>query len=349
MKKLILLAVLIGAMPLAASAQDDLYFNPKDNVEASKQGRVNERPTYYSGINKSDDEYNRRGAYGSTYQKIGEDSLGNDIIQFQTGTGSYGTVKTDTIYQGMANSYYNDDDDYRFSREMGRFDGFYGWYNPYFYSYWGPWRGYYGWDDPWLYDDWYWGGGYYSGWYNPWYDGYWGYGWGWPYRYGWGWPYRYGWGNYWGWPYGGGYAYYGHTGTARHSFPEGSYSSGRTPSTGTGSTRSGYYSFGQGGLRGSSTAGSNRTFGNRTSTGYDSSNGFKGTRVFNNNRDNISTNMPSRTYQPSRSNNSSFGGSRSFGGGSFGGGGSFSGGGHSFGGGGGSFGGGGSHSFGGHR
>ena len=66
MKKLILLAVLIGAMPLAASAQDDLYFNPKDNVEASKRGRVDERPTCYSGIDKGGDEYTRRGAYGST-------------------------------------------------------------------------------------------------------------------------------------------------------------------------------------------------------------------------------------------------------------------------------------------
>ena len=80
MKRSVLLSVLFGAMPLLSMAQDDLYFTPsKADQSAYQQSKVEEdRPVYYSGIGKSNDEYNRRGKYN--YKKIGVDSLGNDIF-----------------------------------------------------------------------------------------------------------------------------------------------------------------------------------------------------------------------------------------------------------------------------
>ena len=213
-KKLFLLFVLAGAMPLTMMAQDDdLYFVPsKKKVETTGSSVRNtaERPTYYAGSNRDIDEYNRRGKFRSSYQMIGTDSLGNDIIEFHEGTGIYpDTVFVDSMW--MAKNGYNDfDNDFTYSRRMSRWDDYYGWYDPWFYGHWG-WRplGYYSWYDPWYYGPY----GWYSSWYDTWYYGY--YGWGYPYgwgRYGWGYPYwhypHYGWG--------GGkifYANYGHTGT----------------------------------------------------------------------------------------------------------------------------------------
>lgn len=80
MKRVVLLSVLFGAMPLLSMAQDDLYFTPSKAEQAKYlKDRVEEdRPVYYSGIGKSNDEYNRRGQY--SYKKVGVDSLGNDIL-----------------------------------------------------------------------------------------------------------------------------------------------------------------------------------------------------------------------------------------------------------------------------
>lgn len=313
MKRLFLLLTLASAMPLAALAQDDdLYFTPSKTAPTT-----NEAPAYYCGSKRSVDDYNRYGIR-SMYQKIGRDSLGNNMVRFRPGYGVLpDTTYVDTAYIGRALG----DNDYTYTRRMSRWDGF---YDPWFYGYYGPWRwgyaGYYspwyyynGWYDPWYYDyagwydPWYYG---YAGWYDPWYYGYGGW-------YGWGYPY-YGWYN-WGWP-GGGYVYNGGN-------PRG-YTGTRTWGLNDHASNSGVR-FG----RGSSTRGNND--GNTYTWRSQSNRSFGG-----------------RTNYPTRSNNntsfgstrsSSFGGS--FGGGSFGGGGgSFSGGGfgggHSSAGGGGHFGGG---------
>ena len=197
MKKLFLLFVLAGAMPLSMMAQDDdLYFTPSKKA-AKTSSSVENKPAYYAGSNRDVDEYNRRGKFRSTYQKIGVDSLGNDIIEFQAGTGIYpDSTYVDTMWVSPKQKY-QDDEDYAYSRRMSRWDGYYGWYDPWFYGHWGyrPW-GYWGWYDPWYYS--------YYGWYDPWYYGYYGY------------PWYYGWGPYDPW-------YYGYYGYGWGGYPGGTY------------------------------------------------------------------------------------------------------------------------------
>ena len=237
MKRLVLLSVLFGAMPLLSMAQDDLYFTPsKAEQSAYQQNRMeDDRPVYYSGIGKSNDEYNRRGQY--KYKKVGVDSLGNDIFMSRISTLHGDSVVLDTIYGGFTRKYESVDDDFAYSRRMRRFEGFWGgYYDPWFagrssvYVGWGWHSPYYGgwydrWDDPWYYSYYggypyyghyrYYGGypyyGYYGGY--PYYYGYGGYGWYSPwnryYGYGWGYPYY-------GYRRSGYYAYNGHTGTANH-------------------------------------------------------------------------------------------------------------------------------------
>lgn len=206
MKKMVLLAVLFAAMPLMSMAQDDdLYFNPKMEAKkaaAEREKEAKEIAAHYSGSNRDVDEYNRHGRFVSRFQKIGTDSLGNDIITFRIGKG----VAPDSIYDDaqFVQKYIDKyaDDDFAYTRDFSRWDGY---YNPWFYDYYGvgpyywrsaywgwrnPWRyGYYaGWYDPWFdpfYDPWYYGyAGWYGGWYDPWY-----YGWGGYYRpWGWGGP-----------------------------------------------------------------------------------------------------------------------------------------------------------------
>ena len=197
MKKMYLLAVLIAAaMPLASMAQDDdLYFNPKKEAKEQAEKRAAMQKAYelqrarrdsiyalyWSGSNRNVDEYNRGGRLFSHYEKVGTDSLGNDIIQFHVGKG----LAPDSIYDDayFAQKYADQDEDFARTRDMSRWDGY---YDPWFYDYYGygpyywrsrmwgwrnPWRyGYYaGWYDPWFdpwYDPWYWGG-----YYNPWYWG----------------------------------------------------------------------------------------------------------------------------------------------------------------------------------
>lgn len=195
MKKLVLLSVLLGAMPIMMMAQDDdLYFVPtKENVakEAEKYGMPSD--TYYAGSTRSADEYNRR-----AWSRVAPiDSAGNDIIDFSAEKGVY------------PDSAYSDVSDYKYTSRMSRFDdytpsaaywaGFRDgrWSSPWYYS------TYYSWYDPW-YDPWYYGG--YYGWYDPWYSPYYYYS-SWYYP----WRYRYGyWGGYYS-PryYGYGYGYAG--------------------------------------------------------------------------------------------------------------------------------------------
>ena len=234
MKRSVLLSILFGAMPLLSMAQDDLYFVPsKAEKSAYQQKKMEENRTInYSGINMSNDEYNRRGI--RNYKKIGTDSLGNDIIMSRISTQHGDSLVLDTIYGGLIRHNDYEDEDFTYSRRMSRFDDFWGgYYDPWFagrssfYVGWGWHSPYYGgWYDRWAYP---WGYAYYGGY--PYYSYYGGY----PYYsyYG-GYPYYYAYTDYaWYSPwdryysYYGGYPYYdtvrsrryaynGHTGTANH-------------------------------------------------------------------------------------------------------------------------------------
>ena len=212
MKKLLLISMLIGAMPLAMMAQDDdLYFVAKKK-KASKIEQVKEYAPVVAPQPKAK----------SSYEVIDGDTTKLDVIDFAEVKGVY---PTDTL----------ETEDYALTKKMMRFDDYdvssnaafwagynagrstwltwhspwyysrYGlyepWYNSYWYNYYSPW--YYSWYDPWYY-----------GWYDPYYSS-----WGWPYYgyYSWYSPYWHG-GYYHPYYYGGGgggsHHYYGHTGNA---------------------------------------------------------------------------------------------------------------------------------------
>ena len=164
-------SLLLGALPLTMMAQDDdMYFVPsKKSVEqpASNSGRRGY--TYYSGSNRSVDEYNRRGTGGSYYQVLPADTTGNDIISFSAERGVF-PDSTAT-------------EDYALTRQMARYDGYdpgiayaegyrdgrtdsWTWHSPWYYSSYYPWYdSYWYWNDPWYYRHY----GWYSTWYDPWY------------------------------------------------------------------------------------------------------------------------------------------------------------------------------------
>ena len=123
MRRYLLLLLVLGGVSLSVMAQDDMYFTP------SKQKKQAAVETPIKGLDMSADEYNRRGR--SSYEKIGTDSLGNDIIEFQAGDGVY--PEMDTLYaSSKLDKFYDDEDDFYYSRRMGLYDGFYGWYDPFF-------------------------------------------------------------------------------------------------------------------------------------------------------------------------------------------------------------------------
>ena len=182
MKKLLLISMLIGAMPLAMMAQDDdLYFVSKKKksvvVEEAQDQFGLPKDTYYAGSNRSVDEYNRR--FRSQVEQIG-DSTKVDVINFNGEKGVYpDSLKEDFKLTKKMTRF----DDYQLSDNAafwagyraGRYD--WGWHSPWYYSRWGwydPWYSpyyysswYWGWNDPWYYG--------YAGWYDPWYyRGYWG-------------------------------------------------------------------------------------------------------------------------------------------------------------------------------
>ena len=184
-----------GMLPLTMVAQDDdLYFVPKKkSVERVTDNYGMPTDVYYSGSDRSIDEYNRR--LKSRVEVIGGDSTLCDTISFSAEKGVY---PNDSI----------SDEDFKLTKKMSRFDDYrisdneafwagyaagrydwawhspwyytrYGWYDPWYYTRWrwhDPWYydWYYGWYDPW-YDPWYYGYGWYSGWYAPryygWYSG----------------------------------------------------------------------------------------------------------------------------------------------------------------------------------
>ena len=175
--------MIAGMLPLSLVAQDDdLYFVPKKkSVEKVTDNYGIPANVYYSGSNRSVDEYNRRTR--SHYEVIGADSTLNDTISFSAEKGVY----PDSI----------SDEDFKLTKEMSRFDDYrlsdydafwagynagrydWAWHSPWYYSR-------YGWYDPWYYSRWAWYDPWYYGygWYNPWYYGY---GWYDPWYYGYGW------------------------------------------------------------------------------------------------------------------------------------------------------------------
>lgn len=212
MKKLLLISMLIGAMPLAMMAQDDdLYFVPKKKAQVEQ---VKDIAPVVAPQPK----------LMSSYEVIDGDTTKLDIIDFTEGKGVY---PADTL----------EAEDYALTKKMIRFDGYdvsdndafwagynvgrsqWAWHSPWYYSRYG-----YGWYDPW-YSPWYNYSWYYRPWYYSWYDP-WYYGWYDPYYSSWGWPYY----GYYSWhtPYyhGGYYHYYGGGGGRSHYY-------GRTGNAGT--------------------------------------------------------------------------------------------------------------------
>lgn len=203
MKKLFVLSIFAMFLPLTMVAQDDVYFIPGKKEKAMKLTNVN--PDEYGGGSKrSVDEYNRR-TMRSYYQKIGVDSLGNDIIEYMGDSIS----KVDTLYYGpSAIPILDDDIDYVYSRRLSLWEDYYSpllfstyyWHSPFwytryhwydsfydrflypwggFYPYWDAWYSFYspwhyGWYDPWyygFYDPWYYSWYYYPGYYHYYYYG----------------------------------------------------------------------------------------------------------------------------------------------------------------------------------
>jgi len=214
MKKLILISLLIGALPLSMVAQDDdLYFVPKKKsaVEKVTGSYGLPRETYYSGSNRSVDDYNRR---MSRYEPI--DSASSDIIDFNGELGVYPDSLDDFNLTKKMERF----DDYSLSDNEAYWAGYQQarsdllWHSPWYYRTYG----WYNWYDPWyytslhlgLYDPWYYGpySWYYSGWYGGWYGGWWD-----P------WYNSLYYGYYWGYPYYGyNYAYYGVGGRSLRSY-----------------------------------------------------------------------------------------------------------------------------------
>lgn len=210
MKKSILASLILGLLPLSMQAQDDMYFVPKKKAAKSVSSYGIPHDTYYSGSNRSVDEYNRRSKGGSSYEMIAGDSTLKDVITFSPVEGVY----PDSLAEGG---------DYQLTKKMTRWDGYTPtdaywegydrgrsdewsaslWHSPWYYS------SYYSWYDPWYYDPWYPSWTWRAGWYyDPWYYR--------PYHY-------YGWG--WGGYYGGYHAY--------HPYHDSGRSSYYRPSTGT--------------------------------------------------------------------------------------------------------------------
>ena len=179
--------MLVIALPQTMSAQDDdLYFVPKKtSAPQVAQDRFGmPKDTYYSGSDRSVDEYNRR--LKSRVEVLDGDTTKSDIIDFSAEKGVY----PDSLQI----------EDYKLTKRMSRFDDYrladnasfwagyeagrrdWGWHSPWYYSS-------YGWYDPWYYSSWRW----YDPWYDPWYYGYAGWYDPWYYRpgWGWGWSWRY--------------------------------------------------------------------------------------------------------------------------------------------------------------
>ena len=87
MKTKYLLSLIMVFLPLTmAMAQDDLYYKPTKQVKPVETKPVIEEYVP-KGLDMTVDEYNKRNLK-SSYQVIGTDSVGNDIIEFTVGDGT---------------------------------------------------------------------------------------------------------------------------------------------------------------------------------------------------------------------------------------------------------------------
>ena len=280
MKKLLLISMLIGAMPLSMMAQDDdLYFVPKK--KKAQVEHVKDIAPVVAPQSKAK----------SSYEVIDGDTTKLDVIDFTDGKGVY---PADTL----------EAEDFALTKNMVRFDDYDVSSNAAF------WAGYragsstWGWHSPWYYSRYGWYDPYWSTWGWPYYGYYGYYSWYSPYRY-WGYPYYYGGG-------GGRTHYYGHTGNAGSIDIKGS--TGRRPSYRNSVANS---SSRMGSLRDrASRMGGDRVY-SSGNTQRSASGNFSGRRGGNNNS-NYNYSSPTRSSNSSYSSGS-FGGSRSSSGGSFGG------------------------------
>lgn len=160
MKKWIFLLMVSLMMPAAMQAQDDLYFVPtKPNVEKSAKKYGMPARTYYSGSNRSVDDYNRRGTP-------------DDIIYFDATPGVYpDSLQRDSLARRpfmAGDTLAMQQDDFEYSRRISRFDDD-NWRSEAYWDGYRDGRRDWAWYDPW-YDPWY------CSWYDPWYHGRWGFG-----------------------------------------------------------------------------------------------------------------------------------------------------------------------------
>ena len=241
MKKWILLTT-ICSLPLQLMAQDDdMYFVPtKENVAKEAENYGMPKKTYYSGSNRSIDDYN--GRQSSSITPI--DSTGQEV---ETEDYQYTRQLSRFDDYTPSQAYW---EGYRDGRWMspwyyGRYGWYSTWYDPWYISWYDPW--YISWYDPWYY------GGYYS-WYSPW-------------RYGWYRPYYH---------YYGGRSYRPSSHQRFHANRQSAFGNGfgRNRSTGSFGNRSNNGTFGN-----SSRSTINRTTtdngrfnGSRNSTGFGSGN-----------------------------------------------------------------------------
>lgn len=293
MKRLLLISMILGMLPLSMAAQvDDLYFVPKKKT-VEKVTYTNGMPknTYYVGSNRSVDDYNRRTF--SHYEPINNDSTVSDTISF---TAEKGVYPSDSIMV----------EDFQLTKKMSRFDDYRISDNAAFWAGYEAGRYDWAWHSPWYYGRY----GWYSGWYDPWYYydplfygswAYYGYyGFHSPWAYGWYDPYWYG-----PWYYGGYYPSFGYVGVHHYT----------VPTIGAGSIRRDGSTYG-GRYRGVSSHNASHMsdLRNRTVNGGSRS-GRTNSRTYNRN----SGYNNSGSFSGSRSNSGSFSGSRSSGGSSGGG------------------------------
>ena len=104
--KYLLLFVMVFLPMTMAIAQDDMYYKPKKQDKSVVPQPVVE-DYVPKGIDMTVDEYNRRNLK-SSYQLIGTDSLGNDIIEFTVGDGTY--PENDTLR--IDDKFFDDENDF---------------------------------------------------------------------------------------------------------------------------------------------------------------------------------------------------------------------------------------------
>ena len=260
MGKMVLPLYLFTFLPLNVVAQDDdMYFVPtKEKVAKEARQYGMPKDTYYSGSNRSVDDYNRREQYSYPV-----DSTSNDIIDFSAVRGVY----PDSAYTGSA-----ENDDYKLTRRMSRFDDYtpseaywagYSagrWSSPWYHS-WYSWYDY----DPWYWDSWYWHDPfYYSSWYywrHPWY-------------YSWYTPRYYG---YYGW-YGGGRSYVAYRGASGRSWSRAGVTHHKSSSAQRGTDLGGYRSSNSRTYTPSRSSNSSGNLGGYRSSSSSSSGSFGGNR-----------------------------------------------------------------------